>query len=164
MQPIKWQEDAEARRWLAGESLWMPLVALKLASPLLTLGAVALLVYQHQVQASFTGALVVLIVAIALPAVLALKYPALRWLPQEWAIDAEGIQGRGRRTGRWSWPEIRWWESVPIDRLPAHVCLCFSIGTRSRWFAIRMLVPAPVRAAVEAWLHAAAATAGRREA
>lgn len=164
MRPLVLVEDAAARRWVAERALRTPLLAAKFGAPLLVIAAVGVLVYQRRVgiEATF-AARAAFVLAFALPFLLVASYPALRWWPQRWTIDGDGIAGSGRRRGRFRWSEVRWWGSAPLARAPTCVCVQFASGTGREQRLIRMVVPASARAEVEAWFATAAAGAERRE-
>jgi len=160
--PLTLREDGAGRRWLAGRSMRGPLVALKFMAPLLVLGGVAALVAQKEEVGRMSDlTLVAFALLFAIPFVLAALYPVLRWLPQEWTIDADGVRGRGRVNRCWRWSEVGSWGSAAIDRLPAVVYVELRRAT-GRSLA-RLVIAERERSAVEAWLRAAAPNAERRD-
>jgi hypothetical protein len=163
MRPLVVVEDAAARRWAAERALRTPLLMAKFGAPLLAIAAVGVLVHQRSagVEASFL-ARAAFVLVFALPFLLVGAYPALRWSPQRWTIDANGIAAHGLRNGRFDWSDVRWWASAPIARLPAHACVQFACASGRGQRRVRMVVPADVRAEVEAWFATAAALAERR--
>jgi hypothetical protein len=164
MRPLVLVEDAAARRWIAERALRIPLQIAKFAAPLLVITAVGVLVYQRSVDVEVSfAARTTFVLVFALPFLLVVAYPALRWWPQRWTIDANGIAGRGRRRGRFGWSDVRWWGSAPIVRLPACACVQFACATVGGERRIRMVVPAAARAEVEAWFASAAGAAERRD-
>jgi hypothetical protein len=164
MQPVVVVEDAAARRWAAERALRMPLLIAKFGAPLLVILAVGVLVYEQRagVEAS-AAARAVFVLIFGLPFLLLLAYPALRWWPQRWTIDAAGIAGHGRRRGQCAWSDVRWWGSAAIPRVPACICVQFGRATGGRKATVRMIVPAAVHPEIEAWFRAAAADAECRE-
>jgi len=159
MTPLHFEEDAAARRWLAGRAMRVPLVALKFGSPVLTIAALAVIIHQPNLAGEPLGVLYAMALPFAVPFVLAGIYPVVRWLPQEWTLDAAGIAGRGRVRGTCRWDEVARFAITPAERLPSHVRVAFRRAPRWRHSTTTMMVPAEKSTAVEAWFRAAAPTA-----
>jgi len=157
--PLVLVEDAAARRWVAERALRTPLMIAKFVAPLVVILAVGVLVYQRRVGAETSpAARAGFVLVFGSPFLLGLAYPVLRWWPQRWTIDAQGITAHGPRRGRVAWSELRWWGSAPIARVPGAVRIELAGATR----VVAMIVPAARLADVEAWLRAAAPAAERR--
>lgn len=151
MTPLVFREDAAARRWLAARAMRVPLVLLKFGSPVLTIAALAIIVRQPNLASQPLGVLWALALPFSVPFVLGAIYPLLRWMPQEWRLDAEGITGRGRATGRTPWSEVAEWRVEQPAGLPTHVRVVYRRGPTWRHVRTSMMVPSAARAAVEAW-------------
>ena len=156
MNPLSFHEDAAGRRWLAARVMRGPLVALKFGSPVLTIATLALIVRQADLAAQPLLVLYAFAFPFAVPFLLAAIYPFVRWMPQEWTIDADGIRGRGRRSGRWTWRELDQWRRHPAEGPPGQVRVVLRRAPAYRHCQASMMVPAAERAAVEAWFRAAA--------
>ena len=156
MTPLHFQEDAAARRWLAGRAMRVPLVALKFGSPVLTMAALAVIVNQPNLAGQPLDVLYAMAFPFAVPFVLAAIYPVVRWLPQEWTLDAAGIAGRGRVSGTCRWDEVVRFTIASVERLPSHVRVEFRRAPAWRHLATSMMVPATESNAVEAWFRSAA--------
>lgn len=150
--PIVVHEDAAARRWVAGRALRVPVVMLKIGTPVLIMANLAVIVRQPNLAAAPIPVLLLLVGSFFLPFAVAVAYPLIRRMPQEWRLDADGVHGRGRVRGDHPWPEITAWKVLPLAALPTHAAVEFDHG-RSH---VRMLVPAAERAAVEAWFEVSA--------
>lgn len=148
--PLTFREDAAARRWLAARAMRVPLVLIKFGSPVLTIAALALIVRQRDLAAQPLHVLWALALPFSLPLVLGAIYPLLRWLPQEWTLDADGIAGRGRASGRVRWPEVAAWRVEEPAGLATHVRVVFRRAPAWRHVPTSMLVPIAARADVEA--------------
>ena len=153
MPPLEFQEDAAARSWLAARAMRVPLVALKFGSPVLTIATLAIIVNQPNLAARPLYVLWALGLPFAVPFLLALIYPLVRWTPQSWRLDDGGIHGKGRVSGDCPWSEVATWSLHDADRLPSHVHVRFRRAPRWRHPSSSMLVPAADRAAVEAWFR-----------
>jgi hypothetical protein len=159
MSPLHFQEDADARRWLATRAMRVPLVALKFGSPVLTMAALAVIIHQPNLAGQPLDVLYAMAFPFAVPFVLAAIYPIVRWLPQEWTLDARGITGRGRVSGTCPWNEVARFAIEPAARLPSHVRVAFRRAPAWRHWTTSMMVPATESTAVEGWLREAAVTA-----
>ncbi len=156
MTPVHFHEDAAGRRWLAAHVMRLPLVALKFASPVLTIAALAVIVNQPNLAAQPLDVLYALALPFAAPFVLAAIYPVVRWMPQEWTLDATGIRGRGRVSGHCAWPDVATWSVGDTERLPTHVRVVFRRAPAWRHLRSSMLVPRAERERVEAWFRSGA--------
>jgi hypothetical protein len=150
--PLTLHEDVAARRWVAARALRVPIMMLKIGTPVLIMANLAVIVRHPNLAAAPIPVLLLLAVSFFLPFAVAIAYPLLRRMPQEWRLDAEGVHGRGRVRGDFAWPEITDWKAAPPAHLITHVAVEFRRG-RS-W--VRMIVPAGEQAAVEAWFRGAA--------
>ncbi len=157
MEPITVRESAEARRWLAARSLRLPLLGIKVASPVLTIAALVVIVRAHDLAARPLVVLFALALPFAVPFLLAAPYPWVRWMPQEWTIDARGIRGRGRAAGVYSWSEIASWTAAPLERVPGHAHVVLRRRPAYRHLGVHMVVPEEVAAAIASRLRAATA-------
>ena len=153
MEPVRFDEDAAARRWLAARLMRVPLVVLKFGSPVLTIAALALIVEQSSLGARPGDALWVLALPFGVPFLMAAVYPVLRWSPQSWVLDAAGIHGRGRVRVSWPWSAVASWRFEAADRLPSHVRVVFRHAGGWRRAGTSMMVRAIDRPAVEAWFR-----------
>ena len=153
--PVHVRESPAARRWLAARSLWWPLVLLKVGSPILTIATLAVILREEDLAARPLGVLFALAVPFALPFGLAAAYPWVRWMPQQWTIDADGIRGRGRAAGHWRWAEVQGWTMTPTDRLADHVHVVFRRRGAFLRRSVHMVVSMAEREAVEAWFRGA---------
>jgi hypothetical protein len=159
MSPLHFHEDAAARRWLAGRAMRIPLVALKFGSPVLTMAALAVIIHQPNLAGQPLDVLYAMAFPFAVPFLLAGIYPVVRWLPQEWTLDATGIAGRGRVSGTCPWGAVARFAITPAERLPSHVRVEFRRAPAWRHLATSMMVPAEQSTAVEGWFREAAVTA-----
>ena len=154
--PVVFREDAAARRWLAARTMRVPLVLLKFGSPVLTIAALAIIIRVPNLAAQPLEVLWALALPFGTPFVLGAIYPFVRWLPQEWTLDANGIAGRGRTSGRCAWSEVAEWRVEEPERLPSHVRVVFRRAPTWRHVPASMLVPSGERARVEAWFRSGA--------
>ena len=157
MPPVHVRESAAGRRWLAARSLRGPLLLLKFGSPVLTIATLAVIVPQEDLAAQPLGILFALGFPFTVPFLLAGAYPLVRWVPQEWTIDADGVHGRGRVSGHCRWSEIESWTITPADRLPDHAHVVFRRRPAYRHLRIHMMIPSALRDQVEAWFRTATA-------
>lgn len=148
--PVRFREDAAARGWLAARAMRVPLVLLKFGSPVLTIAALAVIVRQPDLAAQPLFVRSALALPFSVPFVLGAIYPLLRWLPQEWTLDANGIAGRGRANVRVPWSAVTTWRVEEPAGLPTHVRVVFRRAPAWRLRATSMLVPRAARADVEA--------------
>jgi hypothetical protein len=162
MTPVHFHEDAVARRWLAARTMRLPLVVLKFGSPLLTLAAVAVIVNHPNLAAQPLDVLYVIALPFAVPFLLAAIYPVVRWMPQEWTLDASGIRGRGRVSGQCPWAEVAAWSVKVREPLPTHVEVVFRRAPAWRHLRSSMLVSAAERERVDGWFRTASAVRERR--
>lgn len=160
--PITFREDAAARRWLAARAMRVPLVLLKFGSPVLTIAALALIVRQPNLAEQPLHVRWALALPFALPFLLGAIHPLLRWLPQEWTLDADGIAGRGRANVRVPWTAIATWRVEAPAGLPTHVRVVFRRMPAWRHRARSMIVPSAARADVEARFARVGARDGAR--
>ena len=86
------------------------------------------------------------------PFFLAVIYPLVRWLPQEWTLDERGITGRGRAAGTCPWDALARWTITPAAGLADVFHVAFRRAPAWRSFPASMMVRAADRAAVESWL------------
>ena len=160
MTPVRFSEDAAGRRWLAARAMRGPLVFLKFGSPVLVIAALAVIVNQENLAARPLALLVALALPFGVPFFLAVIYPLVRWLPQEWTLDERGITGRGRASGTCPWDALARWTMTPAERLPDVFHVVFRRAPAWRSLPASMMVRAADRAAVEAWLSGRAGAAG----
>jgi hypothetical protein len=153
---VSFREDASSRRWLAARAMRVPLRMITLASPLLTIAALALIVREPNLAAKPLDVLWLMGLPFAAPFLLAGVYPLVRWLPQSWMLDASGIHGRGRIGGTCPWDALAGWSSAPAEGLPGVRLVRFRRAPAWRRLPASMMVPAGHVAAVEAWLRRAA--------
>lgn len=156
MTPLTFREDAAARRWLAARAMRVPLVLLKFGSPVLTIAALAIIVNQPNLASQPLGVLWALALPFSVPFVLGMIYPLVRWLPQEWTLDADGVAGRGRASGRVPWAQVAEWRVEEPPELPTHVRVTLRRAPAWRHPRASMLVPRGERARVEAWFRSGA--------
>ncbi len=152
MTAVRFTEDAASRRWLAARAMRWPLVLLKFGSPVLVIAALAIIVNQENLAARPLALLVALALPFGVPFFLAAVYPLVRWLPQEWTLDARGITGRGRAAGTCPWDALARWSITPAAPLPDVFHVVFRRTPAWRSWPASMMVRAADRAAVEAWL------------
>ncbi len=152
--PVRFAEDAVARRWLAARAMRVPLVVLKFGSPVFTMAALAIIVTQPNLAAQPLDVLYLLALPFSAPFVFASVYPIVRWMPQTWTLDAGGIRGRGRVGGACRWADVAEWSLDEPERLASHVRVRFRRAPTWRHRRVTMLVPAAERAAVESWFRA----------
>lgn len=162
MTPVRFTEDAASRRWLAARAMRGPLVFLKFGSPVLVIAALAIIVNQENLAARPLALLIALALPFGVPFFLAVVYPLVRWLPQEWILDERGITGRGRAAGTCPWDAVARWSIMPAARVPDVFHVVFRRAPAWRTFSTSMMVRAADRAAVEAWVGGRAGAAGPR--
>jgi hypothetical protein len=153
--PLEIREDAAARRWLAARAMRGPLVALKFGSPVLTIATLAIIVNQPNLAAQPLDVLWALALPFGVPFFLALIYPAVRWTPQTWRLDATGLHGTGRVRGDCPWDDVASWSVKDAEGFPSSVHVVFRRAPAWRHLRSSMMVPAADRAAVEAWFRRA---------
>ncbi len=153
MAPVHFHEDAAARQWVAVRTMRRPLFMLKILSPLLMIGTLALVIRDPDPAAHSLDVIWLLALPFGLPFILAAIYPVVRFLPQEWTIDAAGIHGRGRVRGDCPWRDLASWSLTEPERLPTHARVTFQRTPAWRNPRSTMMVPATDRARVEAWLR-----------
>jgi hypothetical protein len=153
MTPVRFSEDAASRRWLAARAMRVPLVLIKFGSPVLVIGALAVIVNQPNLAAQPLDVLTVLTLPFGAPFLLALIYPLVRWSPQAWTLDERGITGIGRVPGTCPWAALASWTIAPAAPLRDVFLVRFRRAPAWRHWPSSMMAPAAERAAVEAWLN-----------
>jgi hypothetical protein len=155
------EEDGAVRRWLAARTMRTPLVVLKFGSPVLVIATLAVVVRTPNLAAQPLDVLYLLALPFAVPFIVAMIYPLVRWTPQRWTLDVSGIHGRGRVRVDCPWSEIVWWGSAALARLPGYTCIACARGT-TRTRVTRIFVAEEARAAVAAWVRRVAPSAEER--
>jgi hypothetical protein len=161
MTPVRFVEDAASRRWLAARAMRVPLVLIKFGSPVLVIGALAIIVNQPNLAAQPLAVLTALALPFGMPFFLAAIYPLVRWLPQEWTLDDRGLTGRGRVSGTCPWDALDRWTIAPAAPLADVFRVVFRRAPAWRSWPSSMMVRAADRAAVEAWLSTGRAGGAR---
>jgi hypothetical protein len=154
-------EDGAVRDWLAARAMRGPLVMLKFGSPVLVIATLALAVRQPNLAAQPLDVLWLLALPFGAPLLLTLVYPLVRWMPQRWTLDADGLHGRGRARVEQGWADVAWWGVARMPDVPDHASIAVaSRGPRER--VARLFVTDAERDAIEPWLRYAAPHAEAR--
>lgn len=163
MREVTIVEDDAGRRWIANAMTRLPLLVFKLSTALVLLIGGLLVANGVTITSRIIGLVFMTVGApvIMSGAILAI-YPIVRWLPQTWTIDSNGIVGRGRSLENVPWSAITIWGIEPVSALPGYSHLQLRWKTAWRRGKLNVVAPPGMSTAViEEYFHVFAPAAER---
>src|ERR1051325_355719 len=110
MQEVAIVEDAASRRWLADRMARTPFVIFKWSTLVVALLGVIVIASGLTLSRQALGLAILTVGApVIMSGAILAAYPVVRWLPQTWRIDLDGINGKGRAFESVSWNTIKAW-------------------------------------------------------